>query len=466
MTPSSKSFYEYLTSLAAAYPHKKLLGYGDQWLNAGEVLTRAEKLAGKFQYVGVCPGDLIALSAERNLNTALAILALRLAGAVIVLVDPREDIQITLDSYDPPISVNAVVKGADDLFPVRYGQFSPVQYPSQEAAFILFTSGSTGKQKAVVLSEYNLINNLLDSEPLGDYAPNDIALGVLPLAHVFGLVLLAGTLVLGYSLFFPVSTDIPAILSAIEKEHITRMNGVPALYLKMAEENKSFDLHTLRAGFIGGGPVSGKQFAFIEEALGMTLIPVYGMSECVGISCASWKDSQAVRAGGVGAFYSMNTGKILLESGEEAPAGQEGEICVNGPSRMLGYYRQPMPAEELLHTGDLGWLDENGVLHICGRKKDIVIRNGNNLSCRIIEEALLSLPDIKEAAVVSLPDEQQGEIPAAMVVGKADLTVLKKLLRKNELPACIIPVGALPLTASGKPDKIKIRDELMKWRNG
>ena len=466
MLPSRKSFYEYLSSFASASPEKRIFGDQDGWLTAGKVLMLAETLACKFQRDGIQPGDYIALHAERNARGALALLGLRLAGAVAVLIDPREDIQKVLNSCDPPISVKGIIKETDYPFTGKTMPFHPVQYSSKNPAFIIFTSGSTGKRKAVVLSEYNLINNLLDSEPLGNYALNDIALGVLPPAHVFGLVLLAGTLVLGYSLYFPESTDTPAVLSAIEKEQITRMNGVPALYLKMAEEKAAFDLHTLRAGFIGGGPVSEKQFAFIEEALGMTLIPVYGMTECIGISCASWKDPQAVRAGGVGQFYSMNTGKVLLENGDEAPAGEEGEICVRGPSRMLGYYRQPMPAEELLHTGDLGWLDENGVLHISGRKKDIVIRNGNNLSCRKIEEALLSLPDVKEAAVVSLPDEQQGEVPAAMIAGNVDLTVLKELLQKNELPVLFMPVDALPMTASGKPDKIKIRDELTKWKNG
>jgi len=331
---------------------------------------------------------------------------------------------------------------------------------------VIFTSGSTGKSKAVVLSENNLISNLLDSRPLGAYFENDRALGALPLEHVFGLVLLAGCAVLGYSLFFPERTDIPALLSCIEREKITRMNGVPSLYLALSEQCGAYDLSSLRAGFIGGGPVTAEQFARIERSLGMTLIPVYGMSECVGISCASWRDGQAERASGVGRVYPMNEVKFLLPDGGEAAPGQEGEICVRGPMRMLGYSGSPLPEDAFFPTGDLGFLDEKGVLHLSGRKKELIIRNGNNLSPRRIEDALLRLPGVSAAAVVGLPDERQGEAPYAMVSGEVDESALQALLHKNEWPAGILSVDALPLTASGKADKTKIREVLARWRNG
>ena len=138
MTPSNKSFYDYLTSLAESSPQKKLLGNWEQWLAANEVLNRAEKLAARFQHKDICPGNYIALSAERNLNTALAILGLRLAGAVVILVDPREDVQDTLHNCDPPISAKAIVRGTDDLSPIRTGKFLPVQYSSRETARILY----------------------------------------------------------------------------------------------------------------------------------------------------------------------------------------------------------------------------------------------------------------------------------------------------------------------------------------
>ena len=199
----------------------------------------------------------------------------------------------------------------------------------------------------------------------------------------------------------------------------------------------------------------------------MTLIPVYGMSECIGIACADWKESRAVRAEGSAPFYAMNTGKILREDGTEAAAGETGEIFVTGPARMVGYWPEKLPEGEIIATGDLGYLDEAGRLHLTGRKKDIIIRNGNNLSARRIEEAILSIPGVEDAAVVGLPDECQGEVPWAMVVTGEQSGFHGKMaerLNKNEIPAGWCFVKELPLTASGKPDKQKIREVLAKWK--
>ena len=321
----------------------------------------------------------------------------------------------------------------------------------------------------MVLSQYNLISNIFDAEPLGDYRSGDIALGALPLEHVFGLVLLIGAAVLGYSIYFPECTDTSCILDTVSRERITRMNGVPSLYLAMAEQQAGYDLSSLRVGFIGGGPCTPKQFVLIENILDMTLIPAYGMSECVGITSASYRDPQVIRACSVGKFYARNTGKILLEDGQEAALCQEGEICVDSHTRMIGYYGDMAPRGELLHTGDLGYLDSEGFVHISGRKKDIIIRSGVNLSPRKIEEGLLSIPGVEDAAVIGLPDEAKGELPWAMAVCRKDLRsavwpALQEKLAKNELPAGIFYVDSLPLTSSGKPDKPKISEVLAKWK--
>ena len=486
MTPSLKNFYEYLTEYVAEAPDRKMLGAPGRWLTAGEVLARVTAAAAFFRRQGIRPGGLVALRAERSLEGVLVLLGLRLAGAVVALTDPRSAVEPFLERSAVPIPAEAVAEPAGDgrfLFSfggdaVRFDPLSlppedfPVpRYDGREAGFLIFTSGSTGRYKAVQLSEYNLVNNLVDSQPLGLYAQDDIALGALPLDHVFGLVLLAGTIVLRYALYFPDKTDVPSLLDAIEGERITRMNGVPSLYLALAEQGKGRDLSSLRAGFIGGGPVTAEQFCRIEAALGMTLISVYGMSECIGVSCASFRDPQAVRAGGVGPFYSMNTGRILRSDGSEAEVGEAGEICVDGPARMVGYYGDQAPREELFHTGDLGYVDAAGVLHLTGRLKDIIIRSGINLSAARIEAALLSLEGVKAAAVVGLPHPQYGEVPYAMVVlgenAPGDLTAaLAPLLAKNELPAGVLTADALPMTRSGKPDKQTIREVLAQWANG
>lgn len=481
MEDCSRPLFSYLHELAAEQSVKKLLGDARGWLDAQTVCSAAEALGAELLRLGFGNGCLVALRADRTADTVMLLLALRAAGSVVVLTDPRHEVSEYLARCTVEIPVAAVIEPAGrSCFTLRVSgearhmrledipRFpAPLPEPDEtSAAFIIFTSGSTGKSKAVVLSEYSLISNILDAEPLGDYRQDDIALGALPLDHVFGLVLLTGALVLGYSLYFPENTEIPTILRSVERERITRMNGVPSLYLAMAEQCAGYDLSSLRAGFIGGGPCTPEQFVRIEEALDMTLISAYGMSECVGITSSSYQDPRSVRANSVGRFYARNTGRILLENGAEAAPYEVGEICVDSHSRMLGYYDGDAPQPALLHTGDLGYIDKDGYVHIRGRKKDLIIRSGQNISPKRIEDALLSLPGVKAAAVVGLPDDWQGEAPYAMIVGAEDADVLSQKLQKNELPAGILAAEALPLTASGKPDKQKIREVLLAWRNG
>lgn len=478
MQNTDRNLYQRLSCLAAADPDKPLLMEGSIILTASGLYQRTISAAAAFSRIGIGHGSLVALFVPRGLNASVALLALRFTGAVIVLCDPRQSLANIQKECEAELPLSFSLRFSDPdtviVTQLSTGLETAISHLSElprvsvsdsscdpdGAAFLLFTSGSTGKKKAVVLSENNLITDLLVSEPLGMYLPDDIALGALPLDHVFGLVLLLGVPVLGYALYYPLQTDASSLLAAIEQARITRMNGVPSLYLRMAEHAEEYDVSSLRAGFIAGGPVTPEQFVKIERKLGMTLVSVYGMTECIGISCSCWLDPQDVRAGGVGPFYAVNTGRIVLEDGTPAAPGQIGEVCVSGPMRMLGYYGEQMDTGELLRTGDLGYLDKSGVLHLCGRKKDIIIRNGYNLSAARIEAALLSLPDITAAVVVGLPDAVQGEVPCAMIVGHADQKALQALLHKNEIPVRIRSVSAIPATPLGKPDKQAIREAL------
>ncbi len=484
MRVSERGILSSLEKLASTDPSTPLLGNSLRWLDAATTLAFTEHIGSYLSRLGLRYGDLIAFKPNCSMASALILLGLRSAGAIVVLAEPRSSMEETLSDTEVKLPVRACVEQAGrtqflltwtdraenqtepiELFSLPPSSNRPRPTLSTDPAFIIFTSGSTGKSKAVVLSESNLVNNLLDSQPLGDYRAGDRALGCLPLHHVFGLVLLAGTAVLGYSIFFPENRDPDSLLKDIQREKLTRMNGVPSLYLTLAERSSQYDISSMRAGFIGGGPVTKEQFANIEEKLGMTMIPVYGMSECIGISCASWQDSQEERASGVGCFYSMNTGKILREDGTEASPCEEGEIWVTGPSRMIGYWGETLPRDQLLATGDLGFLDEQGILHLTGRKKEIIIRNGNNISIRRIEQALLHLPGVRDAVVVALPDKCQGEVPAAMVAAEPGNAILTPDLCKHELPAFYQFVDKLPLTASGKPDRQRIREELAQCVN-
>ena len=203
---------------------------------------------------------------------------------------------------------------------------------------------------------------------------------------------------------------------------------------------------------MAGAPFTAEQLRYIEGELGLQLMPGYGMSECVGISTMNYGASVEERATGVGKLYPMTEIRFTAD----------GEICVRGATQMIGYYNDAAATKEavdkdgFLHTGDLGYIDEKGFLRINGRKKDIIIRNGNNLSAVEIERKILSLPQVKDVCVVGIPDEKQGEAPCALIVadGEVDLTAV---LTKIELPAKIIYTEKIPLTSSGKPDKQAIK---------
>lgn len=478
MSEPYRTMYEYWKDLAGRQPEKRMLGDASHQLTAAECASLIERLAARFSDLSIGKGDYVAFRACRTVPTLIALFALRALGACAVLTDPRREPSEYLMETLVPIPVTSFAGQEDglfavsaletvsrfDLFSLPEASFAPFGADADEPAFVIFTSGSTGRKKAVVLSEANLISNLIDSAPLGAYFDDDIALGSVPVDHVFGLALLTGVVVLGYSLYLPEKTDVESLLDAIEREKITRMNGVPSLYLAMCERKGERDLSSLRAGFIGGSPVTEEQFRYMEETLQMTLVPVYGMSECIGISCASWKDPVSVRASGVGPVYPMNTVVIRKDDGSTAAPMEEGEVCVKGPMRMLGYWGEKMDPDEFFPTGDLGYLDETRVLHLSGRKKDIIIRNGNNLSAVRIEQAILSFNGIREAVVVGISDRLQGEVPVALVVGEGTEESVREglmtILQKNEIPARIVFTGSVPKTASGKPDKQRIKKEL------
>ena len=473
-----KTVYGCLCGYAAEEGGKRFLFDEEGAYTAAQALSRVRGLASQLWACGVRAGSCVALEAVRTKEAVLLLYALQAVGAVAVLTDPRLPAEEFLRAGGTGVRAEFVLSprsGAWELFAAdgkaQRADFSaPAAFfeegkDARAPAFIIFTSGSTGGAKAVVLCQEGMILNAADTLERGWYLPEDINIALVPVFHVFGLSLVLTAAVARHAVYFPAETDIVSVLHGIARHGVTRMNGVPSLYLMLAEasEREGVALPSLRTGLIGGGPCTPEQFAYIEQKLGMTLLSVYGMSECVGISLSDHRDSFADRSGSVGRIYPLNRAHILGEGDAELPAGQEGEICVESPFRMLGYYG--IPSEEgFLRTGDLGVIDERGFLHITGRKKDIIIRNGNNVSAADIERALLSLPCVRAAAVVACRSEREGEVPCALVVlreeaGEGALRAsLARLLKKHEMPEKILFAAALPLTSTGKTDKQKIRE--------
>jgi len=498
MKPIEKSIYSYLQEYAAECGAKCFVFDEERSYTTKEVLSEVITIGNRLYERGVREGSLVALRCTRSLDTWLIYLALQAMGATAMLIDPhqgvhdflsraecRADFVLTNEYASNDISANENWEVSGSALPIGYpARKEERRFPTavnlHAPATIVFTSGSTGKGKGVMLSQYNIVNHFRNHGVAGCYREDDISIELLPLHHVFGLGVLLMGLVKRYCIFFPNRVNVEYAAECIEKHGVTRLDGVPSFALALAQRHQKtkFCAKSLRVGVIGGAPSTTEQFDFIERELGIQLLPLYGQSECMGITAADETQSEVVRSSTVGKFLPLTEGFILDVNGVEAPFGCEGEICVKGPEVMLGYLndeegtKAAIDEQGRLHTGDLGYLDEKGYLHISGRKKDIIIRNGNNISTRKIEKALHAIDGVSLAAVVGVEHEKWGETPCALVVKQNDYTMsedgLKKellnYLAKNEIPEKILFADILPLTSSGKPDKQKIKELFKQWK--
>ena len=482
----NKTLYDYIAMHAQSSADRAFL-IGRSSYSFGEAFAVVRSLMKMFSENGVKKGDLVAVRMTRTPECVMLTVALGAVGAVNVMTDSHNTVEEFLDSTNTAIETAFTVTDETGAWRLSSsdGRHADIEFSAgpdggvaeelrakvlpDDPFMIIFTSGSTGKSKAVTLSHKNCLANPVDAMPLFEEDERDVAVSLLPLHHVFGFAVIACAIFSGHAVVFPENIDPVSVLSCIEKYRISVIYSVPTLFKDLLADgsHKKYDISSLRLGLMAGGPFTEKQMLYIENELGLKLMPGYGMSECLGISTMRYRDSVEERAAGVGRLYPSAKVCVFDENGAEVPACREGEICAKAPTVMLGYYGEPeltaqvIDADGWLHTGDLGYIDERGILHISGRKKDLIIRNGNNLSPVAIEHKMLLLPQIKDVCVVGVKDEREGEVPVAAVVLKDGCALeegdLALVLLKNELPKQIKYMDAIPLTSSGKPDKVAVR---------
>ena len=467
MKPIKKDILEYLSEYAMDKPEEVFLFNEEYGYTVAELLETVLQVSDRLFTAGVCIGDAVGLCGTRTIEAVAFFLALQKLGAVAVMCDPHERAEQYVKNTGAPLRIAHCIDFVDggwqlDGVPFPFSKSTPVSrgqihcYGSvQSPALVIFTSGSTGRTKGVVLSQYNYVNHMRNLYPIGGHEEGDSAIQMLPIFHIFGLTQIIDGIVSRCPLFFPKEVTPDYVCASIEKYGFTRFGFVPSFALKMAEAKikSGYNTDSLKIAVLAGAPSTREQFKFIEETLTMRIVPVYGMSEIPGISGAAPDEPADDRASSVGKIMEMNEVRIEDDS----------EITVKGPGLFLGYVGEaPTDQNAFFHTGDLGYLDEKGFLHITGRKKDIIIRNGNNISVREIEQKLLSLPFIANAAVVGVADPDCGEVPVAMVVlqdGAAyHEAAVKSALNKLEMPREIRVVKDLPLNPAGKIDKQKIKE--------
>lgn len=338
---------------------------------------------------------------------------------------------------------------------------------ANDLALLVYTSGTTGKPKGAMLTHEALMSVF----PFNIFSPLDLnesekIIGVLPMCHIYGIgVLVCTPVALGATVVMLPKFDAEAALSVVENERVTMIPAVPAMYqfMIMEMDKRSFDVSSVRFCLSAAAPISPELLTRISERFQAGIVEGYGMSETAGGGTLSPPGSGKV--GSVGKSIKQLSIAILDVDGTMLPPGSEhvGEIAIKGPSVMSGYHNQPEASAEAmengwLKTGDLGYSDADGYLYIVGRKKELIIRGGQNIYPREIEEALLKMDRVADAAVIGIPDDYMGERVKAFVVVEngASLTedeikaFLSEHLAAYKVPRIFEFVSEIPRNSTGK----------------
>jgi len=355
-----------------------------------------------------------------------------------------------------------------------------IQLDTDDPINIQYTSGTTGFPKGATLSHHNILNNGFFVGELCNYTEADRICIPVPFYHCFGMVMgnLAATSHGACMVIPALSFDPVATLEAVQAERCTSLYGVPTMFIAelSAPGFADYDLSSLRTGIMAGSPCPVEVMKQVMSQMSMREVGIcYGMTETSPVSTQTRADDSVDRrvstVGRVGPHLEVKV--IDPETGVTVPRGTPGELCTRGYSVMLGYWEQPdktaeaVDAAHWMHTGDLAVMDEDGYLAITGRIKDMVIRGGENVYPREIEEFLYTHPDILDAQVIGVPDDLYGEElmawvrlrPGASALTAEDLrSFCSEKLAHYKIPRYVLVVDEFPMTVTGKIRKVEMRE--------
>ena len=352
-----------------------------------------------------------------------------------------------------------------------------------------YTSGTTGFPKGVMLTHYNILNNGHNIGECQKFTEDDILCLAVPLFHCFGIVLgVMAVLTHGASMAVIEKFDPLVVMASVQKERCTALYGVPTMFI--AELNHPmfdiFDLSSLRTGIMAGSPCPMETMKQVIDKMNMTDVTIaYGLTEASPVMTQTVTDDPIEkRVSTVGRELPGIEVKVLdPETGKECDAEVQGELCCRGYNIMKGYYKNPeataacIDKDGWLHSGDLGIKDHDGYFRVTGRIKDMIIRGGENIYPREIEEFLYTMPQVKDVQVAGVPDEKYGEQVGAFIILHEGKDVhsedVKDFCRgkisRHKIPRYVFFVNGYPLTASGKIQKYKLGEialELIKEGQG
>jgi len=486
---------------------------GIRWTYAA-VHEQVERCARALLALGVDRGDRVGIWSPNNAEWVVVQFATAKIGAILVNINPSyggheleyalrqsgcsvlvfapgfKDVDYVelLQSVDAPALREQILLGEaweellsrGDRVAVDALRAREAELDFDQPINIQYTSGTTGFPKGATLSHHNIVNNgFFIGETLG-YTPADRVCLPVPFYHCFGMVL--GNLAIvthGACIVIPSEVFDPlAVLEAVAAERCTSLYGVPTMFIAElnAPEFGSFDLSTLRTGIMAGSPCPVEVMKRVQSEMHMTEVTIcYGMTETSPVSAQTKRGTPLDKqVGTVGQVHPHIEVKIVeAEGGRTLPRGETGELCTRGYSVMLGYWgdeeatREVIDAARWMHTGDLAVMDDEGYVNIVGRSKDMIIRGGENIYPREIEEFLYTHPAIADVQVLGIPDERYGEEVCAWVI-VVDGTELDEegirsfcegRIARYKIPRHIRFVDAFPLTVTGKVQKFRMREQ-------
>lgn len=483
----------------------------------------ADRLAAGFVRLGLAPGDRIGVWAPNRYEWVVTQFATAKAGLILVTINPAyrtseleyalnkvgckalvlapsfktSDYAAMFEQVRPKVPMLQAAILTDDApragflrytdvassgTPAdlqRVRELRPLLQP-EDAINIQFTSGTTGLPKGATLSHHNVVNNGYFVARRMTFTENDRLCTPVPLYHCFGMVMgVLGCATHGAAMIFPGEAFEPkSVLEALQAERCTGLFGVPTMFIAELEhpDFKRYDLRTLRTGVMAGAPCPVEIMKRVISDMHMKEVTIcYGMTETSPVSFQSCRDdSLERRVSTVGTIHPHLEVKIVDAEGRVTPRGERGELLTRGYSVMHGYWddeeksQQAIDPQGWMHTGDLATLDEAGYCNIVGRVKDLIIRGGENVSPREIEEFLYRHPKIQDVQVFGVPDRRYGEVVCAWIKLKAgercEAEAIRAFCREQiahyKVPAHIRFVEQFPMTVTGKIQKYLMRQEM------
>jgi HIP---CoA ligase len=509
-----------LDAAAASFPDREAVVDGDRRMTYGELRAGARRWARAFVAAGVEPGERVAIWAPNSADWIVASFGVYAAGAVLVPLNTRyrgeeaghilrtsaattlltvtdflgnsfvaeldgiagldvmqRTVVISGDVPDGATAAADFLAAGDDIAEAAVDE-RVAALTDGSTSDIIFTSGTTGAPKGAMLGHGASVRTYESWTELVGLRPGDRYLCVYPFFHTAGLKSGVLACVVQGATIYPLPMfDVPTVMRVVERERITMLPGPPTVFQTILNhpDLESFDLSSVRSSVTGAAVVPVEVVRQMREVLHIeTVVTGYGMTETTGtISMCRHDDPPEVIANTVGKPLPGVDVRIVDDDGRDVPAGEPGELIVRGFNVMQGYFADPEATaaairDGWLATGDIGFVDGDGNIHITDRKKDMFIVGGFNAYPAEIEACLLGHPDVAQVAVVGVPDARMGEVGVAFVVPRGDATPepeailawAHERLAKFKLRAVRI-VDELPVTPSGKVQKFVLRDRLI-----